>query len=479
MDWANWPRRRPTSYRAAVEALKHPAAGVRKAAAMVLPKTPAAAKVLIDGGALADADLHTRLAVALVMADMPQSPEIGSALFKASQVEENYRDQWIGRALYVAAMRHVDGFNEAARADKQPAPSFTSLPLALRVPANVRPDWRAPATSDLVAAWKDIQVPGNWETRGLPDFDGTVWFTRTFDSTTTGAATITLGQMRNTGEVWLNGQLISPPQGGGRGGGGGAGRAGAAVTGPVGPVGPAGPVGPGAAGAAGPVGAAGPGAVGPAGAGRAGAGGGAGAGRAGAAGQAVAAGPAAGPGRGNAAGVFEVAAGIVRAGQNVLTARITNPRNEGGFLGEPAALSAEVGSTKTPLAGTWKYRIERQTNAGPMYGGPRDLATHVAFTRAGALASGMAAGVTLPVPGAAPATPLTPVEQQRFTAGREVYATICVSCHQPDGLGMDKVAASIVGSPLALGQPSVPVRIVLHGKQGTVGPDAAAWRGLD
>jgi mono/diheme cytochrome c family protein len=64
---------------------------------------------------------------------------------------------------------------------------------------------------------------------------------------------------------------------------------------------------------------------------------------------------------------------------------------------------------------------------------------------------------------------LTPAEQARFDQGREVYGTICVSCHQPDGLGADKVAASIVGSPIALGNPSLPARVVLHGKQGTVG----------
>jgi putative membrane-bound dehydrogenase-like protein len=413
------------AYRAAVDALKHPAAGVRKAAAMVLPKTPAAAKALIDAGALADTDLHTRLAVVLVLADMPQSPEIGPALFKASQVKENYEDQWLGRALYVAAMRHVDGFTEAARADKQPAQPFTSLPVALRLPTNVRPDWRAPAVSDITANWKDIQVPGNWETRGLPDFDGSVWFTRTFDAATTGAATVTLGQMRNTGEAWLNGQLITPLTGGRRGGGPPPAPAAAAPA--AGAV-----VGRGAA-------------------------------------AAPAAPAAAGAGRGGPGGALEVAAGVIRQGQNTLTVRITNPRNDGGFMSEPDAMFVQLGATRTPLAGTWKYRIERQTNAGPMYAGPRDLATHVAFIKAGGLASGVAAGVTLPAPGAPPAVPLTAVEQQRFNVGREVYSTICVSCHQPDGLGADKVAASIVGSPLALGTPSVPVRILLHGKQGTVG----------
>ena len=46
-----------------------------------------------------------------------------------------------------------------------------------------------------------MQVPGNWESRGLPDFDGVVWFTRTVDvpaGAATGAANLSLGAVRNT-----------------------------------------------------------------------------------------------------------------------------------------------------------------------------------------------------------------------------------------------------------------------------------------
>ena len=32
-----------------------------------------------------------------------------------------------------------------------------------------------------------MEVPGNWESRGLPDFDGVVWFTRSFDLDRRGA----------------------------------------------------------------------------------------------------------------------------------------------------------------------------------------------------------------------------------------------------------------------------------------------------
>ena len=73
-------------------------------------------------------------------------------------------------------------------------------------------------------------------------------------------------------------------------------------------------------------------------------------------------------------------------------------------------------------------------------------------------------------PGAAtPVTPLTAVEQQRFEAGREVYRNICQACHQPDGRGLVRVAPPLVGSTLALAPPEVTARILLNGKEGSVG----------
>jgi mono/diheme cytochrome c family protein len=73
-------------------------------------------------------------------------------------------------------------------------------------------------------------------------------------------------------------------------------------------------------------------------------------------------------------------------------------------------------------------------------------------------------------PNAMPAaTPLTAEEQQRFAAGREVYQTLCVACHQPDGRGREQLAPPLVGSDLALGTAGVAVRIVLGGKEGPTG----------
>jgi mono/diheme cytochrome c family protein len=69
----------------------------------------------------------------------------------------------------------------------------------------------------------------------------------------------------------------------------------------------------------------------------------------------------------------------------------------------------------------------------------------------------------------APVAPLTAEEQQRFEAGQEVYRNLCQSCHQPDGRGQDKLAAGLVGSSMALAPADVPVRILLHGKEGAIG----------
>jgi mono/diheme cytochrome c family protein len=65
--------------------------------------------------------------------------------------------------------------------------------------------------------------------------------------------------------------------------------------------------------------------------------------------------------------------------------------------------------------------------------------------------------------------PLTDAEQTRFNAGSELYKSICIACHQPDGRGKEHVAPALVGSKFALATPVVPARILLGGKEGNVG----------
>jgi mono/diheme cytochrome c family protein len=65
--------------------------------------------------------------------------------------------------------------------------------------------------------------------------------------------------------------------------------------------------------------------------------------------------------------------------------------------------------------------------------------------------------------------PLSATEQARFTSGREVYQNLCAACHQPNGRGLERVAPSLIGSEFALSSPGVPIRILLNGKEGSVG----------
>jgi mono/diheme cytochrome c family protein/glucose/arabinose dehydrogenase len=67
------------------------------------------------------------------------------------------------------------------------------------------------------------------------------------------------------------------------------------------------------------------------------------------------------------------------------------------------------------------------------------------------------------------AAPLTAAEQALFDTGKDVYENLCQACHQPDGRGLENVAPPLVGSALALGAPDLGIRVLLHGKEGTVG----------
>lgn len=66
--------------------------------------------------------------------------------------------------------------------------------------------------------------------------------------------------------------------------------------------------------------------------------------------------------------------------------------------------------------------------------------------------------------------PLNADEQARFDAGRVIFQNMCQACHQADGRGQPGRAASLVGSPVAQhGNTAVPVRVLLHGKEGQTG----------
>ena len=98
---------------AAKRALTHPAAGVRKAAQSVLPKTAQSVTDLLSAGALKDRDLNVRLNALLALSQMPASAEAGRAIYVVSKEKEVIEDEWLPEAIWIAATRHQDGFLQA------------------------------------------------------------------------------------------------------------------------------------------------------------------------------------------------------------------------------------------------------------------------------------------------------------------------------------------------------------------------------
>ena len=99
----------------AIKALKHPAAGVRKAAIEVLPHNEAMLQAFKKAKLFEDKDLRVRLAAVLAIADMKPSTEAGDILMSMAEKEENVEDNWIKQALVVTSKINEASFKAAFR----------------------------------------------------------------------------------------------------------------------------------------------------------------------------------------------------------------------------------------------------------------------------------------------------------------------------------------------------------------------------
>jgi azurin len=106
--------------------LKHPAAGVRKAAIQTLPANAATLKEVRAAGLFQDPDAFTRLAAVLLLAELSPSEEAGTLLYQLSKNAVVEKDEWLSQAVYDGAAHHRAGFFKAYAADLGATP-FRSL----------------------------------------------------------------------------------------------------------------------------------------------------------------------------------------------------------------------------------------------------------------------------------------------------------------------------------------------------------------
>jgi mono/diheme cytochrome c family protein/glucose/arabinose dehydrogenase len=141
----------------------------------------------------------------------------------------------------------------------------------------------------------------------------------------------------------------------------------------------------------------------------------------------------------------------------------TCPGGRGGPGGAPAFPAAPAGNdtAATTRNDGPRLRLAARPPLAETAALPADLAARV---------SAVMARVEWPgKPGVAIAQALTPAQQESFDAGKEVYEGLCQACHQPDGRGLEKVAPTLVGSALVNGSVEALTRVLLHGKEGSVG----------
>ncbi len=58
---------------------------------------------------------------------------------------------------------------------------------------------------------------------------------------------------------------------------------------------------------------------------------------------------------------YTIARSLLKEGSNSITVRMTNYRDDGGFMGKPDELFVQTAANKVPLAGEWSYRIGLDT----------------------------------------------------------------------------------------------------------------------
>ncbi|HEX8037552.1 MAG TPA: PVC-type heme-binding CxxCH protein, partial [Chryseosolibacter sp.] len=185
------------AFRVVTGALRHPAPGVRKAAIQVLSPIEWTEKTILESGILDDPDPNTRLAAIVSLMKASPSTAIGEKLFALSNLPEIKSDNWLSKAVYVAATHHQSGFITAFR---KANPDFNHVKVQRQ---------RELATYD-DQSWKPMTLPQSLERAGL-NIDGLVWFRKTIDVPAALAgrqAQLSLGPIDDSDETWVNGEKI-------------------------------------------------------------------------------------------------------------------------------------------------------------------------------------------------------------------------------------------------------------------------------
>jgi putative heme-binding domain-containing protein len=100
----------PDATAAALAALKHPSAGVRRNALQVLPLAAQSTSAILAANLVRDPDFQVRLAALLALADLPASENAAEAITAVLKDPQNVADRWIAEAATCAAAKNSEQF---------------------------------------------------------------------------------------------------------------------------------------------------------------------------------------------------------------------------------------------------------------------------------------------------------------------------------------------------------------------------------
>src|SRR5437867_1095824 len=150
----------PAAVAAAIAALNHPSAGVRRAAAMVMPRSEASLDALLSNKLLEDPDAQVRLAALLAVSEMPPSDNAAAGVLAMLQDPRNAEDRWIPDAATSAAARNDAGFIGALLSKYKPAATAATA----ESPSNILPNSSFEEQSDgRPAGWRTTTHSGRGE----------------------------------------------------------------------------------------------------------------------------------------------------------------------------------------------------------------------------------------------------------------------------------------------------------------------------
>ena len=192
---------------AAIKALNHPAAGVRKAAIQVLSKQASTVKPVLASGILNDSDPHTKLAALLGVSEFPPDRQAGVELYELSKREDIVQDLWLSQALLIAAEAHRDGFLQAYQTD--PMATTFQIPAEEKkdTPPSIWDKWDNP--DQVTKDWPELTTGIPWEETVLPDFNGQVIVYNTIDlNSIPDECFLSLGRIGQSDRAFVNGTML-------------------------------------------------------------------------------------------------------------------------------------------------------------------------------------------------------------------------------------------------------------------------------